>query len=66
MKIRCRHMVICNYFGEMSTKACETMCDVCTQRDLVAVNLQNLKVEIGFLLVNEEKTIKFALEKEIR
>jgi len=41
--VRCRHLVICNYFGDMSMKACETMCDVCTQRDLVAVNIQNLK-----------------------
>lgn len=40
--------MICNYFGEMSMKACETMCDVCTQRDLVAVTIQNLKVEIDF------------------
>jgi len=42
---RCRHLVICNYFGDMLLKACETMCDVCTQRELVSANLQNLKVK---------------------
>jgi hypothetical protein len=41
---RCRHLMICNYFGEMLMKPCETMCDVCTQRELVSINLQNLKV----------------------
>ena len=43
---RCRHGVICNYFGDQSMKTCETMCDVCTQRDLVLANLQNLKVKL--------------------
>ncbi len=27
-------------------KACETMCDVCTQREIVSANLQNLKVNL--------------------
>ncbi|CAF4601630.1 unnamed protein product, partial [Rotaria magnacalcarata] len=30
---KCRHLVICNYFGDMSMKPCEKMCDVCTQRE---------------------------------
>ncbi len=41
---RCRHLVICNYFGDMVMKPCETMCDVCTQRELVSANLQKLQV----------------------
>lgn len=41
---RCRHLVICKYFGDLAMKPCDTMCDVCTERELVAASLQNLKV----------------------
>ena len=46
---RCRHLVICNYFGDISMKPCETMCDVCTQREFVASNIQTLKVNLSFI-----------------
>ena len=45
---RCRHLVICKYFGETLATPCETMCDVCTQRELVSVHLQNLKVNLSW------------------
>jgi superfamily II DNA helicase RecQ len=60
---RCRHLVICNYFGDMSMKACGTMCDVCTQHELISTNLQNLKV--NFQLNFSRIELNF-LEKEIR
>jgi len=52
---RCRHLVICNYFGDMLMKTCETMCDVCTQREIVSANLQNLRVnfKILFFMINK-------------
>lgn len=59
---RCRHLVICNYFGDMLMKACETMCDVCMQRELVSANLQNLKVNL-FVLISMRKSVIFLFRK---
>ncbi|CAF3835447.1 unnamed protein product [Rotaria sordida] len=55
-EVKCRHLVICNYFGDMSMKPCETMCDVCTQRELVSINLQNLKKKKFDKTINRNST----------
>ena len=45
--------------------ACETMCDVCTQRELVAVNLQNLKVEFDGIRHSKFDSVFFRKRKSM-